>query len=200
LLLALVAASVHAKPHLYRFDTTHSQIMFSVGHNGFSHALGRLHIAAGWLRFDPEDWSRSATVLDIDLRSVDMGDADWSKTVRGASLLDAERDPLAHFVSTSVQKTGPQSGLLKGRLTLRGVTRPVVIVFNLNRIAWTVFDMKTIAGFSASARLDRTDFGITRNSGSIGSSVTVQLEIEASRDANAHHAYQQWKRNHAAAQ
>lgn len=199
LLLALTSAGAQAASHLYRFDPVHSQIFFSVSHNGYSHAIGRLHIARGWLRFDPDDWSTAKTELDIDVGSADMGDDAWSRTVQGASLLDAKAHPTAHFVSTSVEKTGADTGLLNGRLTLRGVTRPVQIQFRLNRIGATIFEMKTVAGFSGSAQLDRTDFGITRNPGSIGRRVTVRLEIEAQRDTDARRQYRQ-ETSHATAQ
>lgn len=200
-LLALITFGAQAAPHLYRFDRVHSQILFSVGHDGFSSALGQLHVAAGWLRFDEDDWSASAAELDIDLAGVDMGDADWSRTVRGRSLLDADSRRYAHFVSTAVRKTGEDEGVLEGQLTLRGTTRPVHIAFRLNRIAPTIFAFgKTLAGFTGSTQLDRTAFGITRNPGSIGHIVTVRLEIEAQRDADARRAYQQWTSRHAAAQ
>ncbi len=202
--LALLVASTtgaRAAPQLYRFDRVHTQILFGVGHDGFSNALGMLHVAAGWLRFDADDWSASSCELDIDLASVDMGDAAWSRTVRGSGLLDADGHRYAHFVSTSARKTGKDEGVLEGRLTLRGITRPVRIAFRLNRHAPTIFALgKTVAGFTGSVQLDRTDFGITRNPGSIGRTVTVRLEIEAQRDADAPSAYRTWKASHAAAQ
>ncbi|KGI78726.1 polyisoprenoid-binding protein [Oleiagrimonas soli] len=191
LLLALTPIGAQAASHLYRFDPVHSQILFSISHNGYSHALGRLHIARGWLRFDPDDWSTAQTELDIDVGSVDMGDAGWSRTVRERSLLDAKAHPTAHFVSTSVRKTGDDIGTIDGKLTLRGVTRPVQIQVRLNRIGRTIFEMKTVAGFSGSAQLDRNAFGITRNPGSIGRTVTVRLEIEALRDDDARRQYTQ---------
>ncbi len=198
-LLALTSLGAQAAPQLYRFDRVHSQILFGVGHDGFSNALGMLHVAAGWMRFDAADWSASSAELDIDLGGVDMGDAAWSRTVRGASLLDADSHPYAHFVSSAVKRTGEDQGVLEGRLTLRGISRPVQIAFRLNRHAPTLFAMgKTVAGFTGSTRLDRTDFGITRNAGSIGRTVTVRLEIEAVRDNDAQHQYQQWRSSHAA--
>jgi polyisoprenoid-binding protein YceI len=200
-LLSATALGARAAPHAYRFDRVHTQILFSVGHDGFSNALGMLHIAAGWMRFDPDDWSASRCELDIDLAGVDMGDAAWSRAVRGSGLLDADHHRYAHFVSTSARKTGKNEGVLEGRLTLRGITRPVRIAFRLNRNAPTIFAMgRTVAGFTGSAQLDRTDFGITRNPGSIGRTVTVRLEIEAQRDADAQSAYRKWKASHAAAQ
>ena len=197
-MLALSAAGAQAAPQLYRFDRVHTQILFSVGHDGFSSGMGMLHVAAGWLRFDPDDWSASAAELDIDLAGVDMGDADWNRTLRGSGLLDVKKHRYAHFVSTRVKRTGKDEGLLEGKLTLRGVTRPVRIAFRLNRLAPTIFAFgKTLAGFSASTQLEREDFGITRNSGSIGHRVHVRLEVEAERDPNAQEIYRQWAARHA---
>jgi polyisoprenoid-binding protein YceI len=186
LVLAALPAGTHAAPAAtYRYDTTHSQVVFSIDHNGFSRPFGRLHIAKGWLRFDPDDWSRSATEADIDLASLDMGDADWNKAVLGKSYLDAAGARYAHFVSTSVERKDDASGLLRGRLTLRGVTRDVELPFTVNRIGQTIYGLHTVAGFSARATLDRDDFGITATPHSIGRTVTVWLELEAILDNDA---------------
>ncbi|WP_424681387.1 YceI family protein [Frateuria sp. YIM B11624] len=172
----------HAKEHRYRYDTVHSQVLFSVSHDGYSRPFGRLHIAHGWLRFDPDDWTRAATELDIDLQSLDMGDADWNAAVLKPAFLDAAKARYAHFASTSVERKDERHGVLHGRLTLHGVTRDVDIPFTFNRDARTIFGLHTIAGFSATAMLDRTDFGITSNLGSIGRNISIWLEIEAIRD------------------
>ncbi len=174
-----------AAPVTYLYDAVHSQIVFSIDHNGFSRPFGRLHIGKGWLRFDPNDWSQSATELDIDLASLDMGDDAWSAAVRKPAYLDAERNRYAHFVSTSVERKDEQNGVLHGQLTLRGVTRPVDLAFRVNRIGTTIYGMHTTAGFSATAMLNRDDFGITGNANSIGHSVSVWLELEAIQEDHA---------------
>jgi hypothetical protein len=102
--LLFLPAMGHAKSASYRYDTVHSQILFSISHNGYSRPFGLLHIARGWLRFDPSHWSRSATVLDIDLAGLDMGDADWNKAVLKPAFLDLAGARYAHFVSTSVER------------------------------------------------------------------------------------------------
>jgi polyisoprenoid-binding protein YceI len=114
-----------------------------------------------------------------------MGDADWNKAVLKPALLDAAHDRYAHFASTSVQRIDDHHGVLRGQLTLRGITRPVSLAFTLNRVGRTIYGLHTVAGFSASTTLDRTDFGITAHPGSIGRHVTVWLEIEAIRDDRA---------------
>ena len=182
LILAAFATSANAAPSTYRYDTTHSQILFSIDHNGYSRPFGRLHIAKGWLRFDADDWSASSTELDIDLASLDFGDADWNKAVLGGSYLDGAGARYAHFVSTSVERKDDNHGVLHGKLTLRGVTREVELPFTANRVGKTIYGLHTVAGFSARTTLDRTDFGITANPNSIGRTVTVWLELEAILD------------------
>ncbi|WP_082190349.1 YceI family protein [Frateuria defendens] len=184
-LALLLPPLAQAREATYRYDPVHSQVVFSVSHNGFSRPFGRLHIARGWLRFDPADWNRAATELDIDLASLDLGDPAWNAAVLKPDFLDAAKARYAHFASTSVERKDDQHGVLHGTLTLRGVARPVDLPFTFNRTGTTVFGMHEVAGFSATAMLDRTDFGITSNPGSVGRDVMVWLEVEAIRDEHA---------------
>lgn len=178
----LPLATAHAATASYRYDTVHSQILFSISHDGYSRPFGRLHIAKGWLRIDPHDLSTASTELDIDLAGVDMGDAAWNAAVCKPALLDCAQHRYAHFVSTGVERKDDQHGVLHGELSLRGVTRKLDIPFTVNRIASTIYGMHEIAGFSAAVMLDRKDFGITANAGSIGQQVSVWLELEGIRD------------------
>lgn len=180
LLMAAFACTATAAPVAYQYDPVHSQVVFSVDHNGFSRSFGRLHVS-GNLSFDATNWSDSSTHVVIDTASVDMGDAKWNDAVRGSDLFSASRFPTATFDSTSVEKTGDDTGVLHGKLTLRGVSQPVDIPFRLNRNGRTIYGLHDVAGFSANFSLDRTLFGMTSNPNSIGRSVTVWLEIEAIR-------------------
>jgi polyisoprenoid-binding protein YceI len=183
-LLFLLAATPAAGAS-YRYDTVHSQVLFSIDHDGYSRPFGRLHLASGWLRFDPADWSTAATELDIDLASLDMGDADWNAAVCKPALLDCTHARYAHFVSTRVERTDDHHGILHGQLTLRGISQPLSLPFTFNRAAATIYGLHTIAGFSATATLDRAAFGMRANADSIGQQVTVWLELEAVRDDHA---------------
>lgn len=169
----------------YRYDTVHSQILFSISHDGFSRPFGRLSIAKGWLRFDPQHWGTAATELDIDLDGLDMGDTAWDKAVLKPDLLDAGQYRYAHFRSTSLQRTDAHHGVLHGELTLHGVTRPIDLQVTFNRLAATIYGMHTVAGFSATGSLSRRAFGITAFGNSIGDQVSIWLEIEAIRDDHA---------------
>lgn len=181
----LPLAAAHAASATYRYDTVHSQVLFSISHDGYSRPFGRMHIARGWLRFDPQDWTRSATELDIDLAGVDMGDAAWNAAVCKPALLDCAAHRYAHFTSSRVERKDDQHGILHGRLSLRGVSLPLDIPFTFNREATTLYGLHDVAGFSATAALDRKAFGITAYGNSIGQQVSVWLELEAIRDDKA---------------
>lgn len=181
-LMALaVAGGAHAAPAAYRIDPVHSTVVFNVDHNGFSRSFGRLRISEGSLVFDPDNWAASSVNAVVDLSSVDMGDAAWDKAVRGGALLDSDRERSARFASDTVEKRSDDEGVLHGKLTLRGVTLPLDIPFRVNRVGKTIYGLHTIAGFSANLVLDRTKFGMTSNTGSVGTQVSVWLEIEAIR-------------------
>lgn len=171
----------HATPDSYRYDPVHSQVVFSIDHDGFSRPMGRLRIAQGSLHFDPDDWSQASTELDIDMTSLDLGDAAWNKAVCASSLLDCKTFPTAHFASTSVERKDATHGILHGVLTLHGVNRPIDIPFRVNRIGKTIYGLHTIAGFSATASLDRTAFGITAFPNAVGHDVAIWLELEGIR-------------------
>jgi polyisoprenoid-binding protein YceI len=179
LLIAPVAATAEALS--YQLDPVHSQVVFNVEHNGFSRSFGRLRITQGTIRFDRDDWSKSSVDATIDLTSVDMGDSNWDKVVRGNDLLDADRGHTAHYISDSVEKKSDDEGVVHGKLTLRGVTLPLDIPFRVNRVGKTIYGLHTVAGFSAQVSVDRTAYGMTSNRNSIGTNVAVWLEIEAIR-------------------
>lgn len=200
-LLLLVMGAAIAHPLDYSIDTVHSQVLFSADHDGYSKPVGRMAIARGWLRFDPDDWGASKVVADINLDSADLGDKGWNAAVTGSKFLDAAKFPMAHFESVSVTQTGKETGTLDGKLTLHGITLPVKVDFTVNRVGATLFGFETIAGFSGRAKLDRTQFGMNAFPKAIGTEVTIRLEIEAKLDRTAEYDYQQAvEKAHAAAQ
>ena len=192
ILLSLAAAAPASARMLYfRMDPVHSQVLVSVDHDGYSHPVGRMKIKAGWIGFDEDDWSTAKVVADVDAASVDFGDTDWNDAVTGKRFLDAKGCPLAHFESTTVQKSDAQHGILRGNLDLRGFTHEIEIPFTLNRISATIFSgMQTLAGFSATANLDRTQFGMTAFPKAVGTQVEVRLEVEAILDQDAQKQYE----------
>lgn len=180
-------AAVAAGKTTWRFDPVHTQITFFVDHLGFAQAAGRVRVAEGWFRFDPDDWSSAAVDVTIDLTSLDMGDAKWSETVRSGQFLNVERWPTARFVGRSLDSAGqaPGRAVLRGDLTLHGQTAPVELAVTFNRIGRDPYAFKRKAGFSARTTLRRSAFGMTRYAEVVGEDVEMRIEVEGIADDQA---------------
>ena len=191
-LLAVIATvapgrAMAADATTWRFDPVHSQSTFFVDHRGFAHAAGRVRVAGGWFRFDPDHWSDAAVDVTIDLASLDMGDAKWSEAVRSGQFLDVARWPTARFVAHGLDTAGQPNGqaILRGELTLRGQTRPVELAVTFNRIGRDPYAFKRKAGFSARTTLQRSAFGMKRYAEVVGETIDVRIEVEGIADGQA---------------
>ena len=183
-LAALATGPAGAQALRYTLDPVHTRVLFSVSHAGFSQALGTVSGSQGSLEFDPQDWTGARLEVSVPLQQLDLGDADWNRAVLGPRLLDAGRWPQARFVSTRVEVLGPDRLRVHGQLTLRGVTRELPLEVNVNALKrHPLPPFRRTAGFSASTRLSRADFGIDAWPTSIGDQVELRIEAEAVRAA-----------------
>jgi polyisoprenoid-binding protein YceI len=184
-MLSILPMQAFAAPETYRFDPVHTQLWFGTDHQHFSHPLGRLRVKEGWFQFDAKDWSASHVDVTIDLTSADMGDPKWSDTVKSGQLLDVERWPTARYISSRVEKKTDTTGVIHGDLYFRGEKKPVDVGFTLNRVANDPYLFKQKAGFSATATLQRSAFGMKRYAEVIGENIELRFEIEGIRDGDA---------------
>jgi polyisoprenoid-binding protein YceI len=187
LLCALLAATPAARAAglaSYVLDPVHTRVQFAVEHAGFSWALGTVSGTTGILRFDRDDWTTASLEADVPLARLDLGDEAWNRATIARNLLDAERHPVARFVSTCVEPLSPDHARVHGQLQLRGVTRDVVLDVRLNALKrHPLPPFRRTAGFSATATLSRADFGISAWQSMIGDRVEVRIEAEATRAA-----------------
>jgi polyisoprenoid-binding protein YceI len=186
LLLAVVSLPASARtegPAQYQLDPVHTRVMFAVEHAGFSRALGTVSGSTGTLVFDEADWTRARLEATVPLARVDLGDAKWNEATLARSLLDAEAHPTAHFVSTRVEPVDARHAAVYGTLTLRGVSREVKLDVTLNAVKrHPLPPFRRTAGFSATTRISRADFGITSWKSVIGDDVELRIEAEATYD------------------
>ena len=185
-LLALVLAAAPAAPPegvpRYRYDPSHTQVWFVADHLGFSRPMGRFTKVEGWLAFDPEDWSSAGCDVTIPVDSLWLGDAAWEKKMLSDRFFDARRHPTMHFACTRFERAGDGRAKLTGELTLRGVTRPITLDVRVNRVGRHSFSLGYVAGFSATGKLERSDFGMTQLAAAVGDTVELKLEVEAIRE------------------
>lgn len=136
--------------------------------------------------FDPDDWAAATLEVTVPLRRADLGDAKWNEATLARNLLDAERFPDAHFVSTKVEASDATHAKVTGNLTLHGVTRPVTLDVTLNALKrHPLPPFRRTAGFSATATLSRAAFGVDAWKSMIGDTVELRIEAEAVREGRA---------------
>ena len=167
----------------WALDRDHSSVSFSVRHLMVSKVRGQFTDFDGEIvtGSDPLDSSVSATVV---LASIDTGNADRDAHVRSADFFDVEAYPTLTFRSTGVRADGDDF-VVDGDLTLHGVTRPVSLALEVNGFQHASPFNDVRAGFSATAEINRKDFGIEFNmpleGGGVvlGEKIQIALEIEA---------------------
>lgn len=180
-LLALRPALGRAEAAWFEIDPVHTRIVFFVEHARFARSIGLFRPVEGGLWFDEADWPNGRIDLCLPLTALDMGDRGWENALRRPDFFDASRHPQMCFRSTRVERIDETRGRLHGDLSLRGTTRPVVFDFTVNDVRRFSLTLKRRLGISATARLSRSEFGMTRDKTLIGDTVEVMVELEAQR-------------------
>jgi polyisoprenoid-binding protein YceI len=175
----------------YKLDKAHSTLIFRVSHMGFSHFTARFRRFDAQLRFDPRNLTATQLTAAIDARSIetDYPDPkyDFNGELQGEPFLNAGKFPEIAFRTISVEDLGNQAMRVHGELTLRGVTRPIVLdaTYNGGYVGHPM-DPNARIGFSAHGVLRRSEFGISggipapgTNMG-VGDQVAVVIESEFS--------------------
>jgi polyisoprenoid-binding protein YceI len=146
----------------WTIDPAHSRIYFTARHMMVTKVRGEFREFGGTVDFDPERPERSTVDVQVEIASINTRDEARDNHLRSADFFDAEHFPTMTFVSTKVKETGDVEGKLYGDLTIRGVTRPVVLdveYFGQHQDPWG----GTRAGFSASATINRKEWGLNWN-------------------------------------
>jgi polyisoprenoid-binding protein YceI len=169
-LVGLCLAMPKAIAATYEIDSDHTEIRFSWDHLGMSRQSGRFTSISGTVEFDPADPEASRVEVTIKAASILTGIEPLDKQLRSADYFNVARYPTITFVGTSVRAITDRTGELTGNLTMMGMTRPVTlnVVWNyageypLAKISPNFKD-KMAAGFSATARIKRSEWGLDRS-------------------------------------
>ena len=182
ILFAVAAAvlSSTGRAATFEIDPVHSGVSFTVRHMMVSKVRGRFGKFDGTFDYEPGrpgSWAAAAT---IDAASIDTGNERRDGHLRSGDFFDAERCPKIEFKSTKVQQDKDGKAKLHGELTMRCVTKPVVLDLELGGVAPGMSGR--IAGANATGKINRKDFGVSWNktldSGGLAVSDEVDISIE----------------------
>lgn len=170
----------------YAIDPMHSKVGFEVPHLVISTVEGTFRTFEGEFSV-AKKFSDSKVEATIEIASIDTGVDKRDGHLRSPDFFDANKFPTMHFVSTKVEGT-PKRFKMKGKLTMRGVTKPVTFD---GRYLGSAKDGNgnLKAAFEAETKINRKDFGLTWNSmveagPVVGDEVTISLKIQGGKPVN----------------
>lgn len=187
----IIAAAWLATPALsqaadWRIDPAHTTVSFKVRHLGVTWVQGEFQRVSGKVRYDRKNPGASAADIVIDADSINTRNARRDNHLRNDDFLLVEKHPTITFKSKSVKNAGAEGLDLVGDLTIRGVTREVVL--KVADISGEVKMRGTVKmGASATTRINRKDFGVKYNrlleAGGlvVGNEVRITIDVELNK-------------------
>ncbi len=184
-LIVAVALMVpfYAQAATYTLDPAHTSIGFKVKHLMITNVKGVFEKFQGTLILDEKDITKSKLNATIEIASINTNIGKRDDHLRSADFFDAAKYPTMTFESTKIEKAGADKLKVTGNLTIRGVTKPVVLnVEGLNQ------EIKTPQGglkrgASATGSINRQDFGVSWNKKLDAGGVVVADEVHIIIDA-----------------
>ena len=178
-LAALIASPALAAPEAYVLDSSHSQIVFSYNHLGYSTTWGMFSGFAGEIMFDAEAPAQSSVSVSFPVKTMLTGWQERFDHFMSPDFFGAADDEMVSFTSTAIEVTGENTAKITGDLTLNEVTKSVVLDAVMNAAGEHPMAKKPWAGFSATTTLVRSEFNLGQFAPFVSDEVQVQISIEA---------------------
>lgn len=156
----------------YKVDPNHTQVAWSVDHMGFSTLFGMFGQPSGTLTIDPKEPAKAELAVTFPMTGLTVTSDKFATHLASAEFLDAAKFPTATFKSRTVVPSG-EKATIEGDLTLRGVTKPVVLTASFHGAGINPMSKAETIGFSATTKLKRSDFGL----GAFVPAVSDEVEV-----------------------
>ncbi|NSY36898.1 YceI family protein [Leisingera sp. ANG59] len=176
---AATSAFAVQAPEKYVLDASHSQILFSYNHLGYSTTWGMFSGFEGEIQFDQDNPAASSVSVSMPLSSMFTGWQARFDHFMTKDFFDATEDETVSFTSTGIEVTGDTTAKITGDLTLNGITKPVVLDAKLNQAGEHPMAKKPWAGFDATATVLRSDYNLGQFAPFVSDEVQIQISIEA---------------------
>lgn len=176
---AMLTVSVSANAsQKFILDEQHTYVLWHIKHLGFSSQSGKWY-AKGFVILDKDDPKKSKVEATIDVANIVTGIPELDKHLKGKLFFDVARYPTATFVSDKVDLTSKTSAKVSGILTLHGISKPIVLAVTFNKEGKNPITDKPTVGFTATADIKRSDFGMNTMLPDLGDEVTLDIGAEA---------------------
>lgn len=176
------------------FEPGHSAAEFRARHMMVTWVRGSFKNMHGKLEFDPDHPSQLRVEATIDATTCWTGEASRDAHLKSEDFLHCDRYPTITFKSAGVEEVGPADYRVSGDLTIRGVTKPIVLAMRhlgMWQTPWWEDGVdkgpKLRAGFTGHAQINRFDFGVSWQSDLPGGGIVVGREVDIVLDVEAIH-------------
>lgn len=168
-----------AAPVTYEMDSGHTSVVVAWNHFGFSNPTADLSGVTGNIDFDASNISASKVNVTIPVNSIDTHVDKLTEEFKGAEYFDVTKYPNATFKSTKVVSTGKNTLDVQGDLTIKGITKPVVLHAVLNKQGMHPMVKKEAVGFDATTTFKRSDFKLDKYVPAVSDDVKLTITTEA---------------------
>ncbi len=167
-----------AKSDTYLSEERHRYITFSYSHFGYSRPSVRWRDWEAVLNWNAEDPEASSITVAIDAASVDSGVDVFDGHLKGEDFFDVANYPDIVFISTKIERTGDDTGVMTGELTIKGITKSIMLDVKFNNGAFDERNNRYKIGFSAKTAVNRSDFDLDTYVPAVSDQVDVMIEAE----------------------
>ena len=174
------AAAIQIAAGTYKLDPSHTDVLVQWNHMGFSNPTAHFGNADGTLVYDAADVGKSSVEVTLPLSGLNSFTAKFDEHLRSADFFDAAKFPTATFKSTKVEAAGTNKLTVTGDLTVKGVTKPVVLDVTVNGAGEHPMMKVPSVGFDATTTIKRSDFGIGAYAPAVSDDVKIRITTEAS--------------------
>ena len=164
------------KAGTYTVDGAHTQVMWRVNHLGFNDYFGLFGDAKGTLTIDPAKPSAASVQIEIPISSIATNSGGLTDHLKKPEFFDAAKFSTATFKSTSVAVDGAKAKI-SGDLTIKGVTKPVVLDAEFAGAGAGPMNKKDTLGFHAETKIKRSDFGVSFGIPFVPDEVPLQISV-----------------------
>lgn len=175
------STALHAEAEVFTLDNNHTYVSWNIKHLDFSTQTGKWY-ASGQLILDEEHPEQSKVEVNVNIADLITGLPELDKHLKSQSFFDVAQFPKATFVSNKVHVTGKNTADVSGTLTLHGISKPVVLHVIFNKSGINPITNKMTVGFSATATMKRSEFGINTLLPALGDEVELNIGAEAYQD------------------
>jgi len=179
ILASTISMGAMAATKTYQMDPTHTSVVVSWNHFGFSNPTADFSNVTGTINFDDKAPAKSSVDVTIPVKTVDTHVPALTAEFLEADYFDVSKFPTATFKSTKVEAKGGKKYDVYGKLTIKGHSKNVVLHATLNKEGIHPMAKVPAIGFDATTTIKRSEFGLAKYVPYVSDAITIRISTEA---------------------